>query len=225
MKKSFLFAALAILVTICTLTAGNLKLKNEYSSGHIHSPFTTTNLPAFSYVKETLSTAGPTYKSFHIYVKPGQASSVSIYFDRPDVYRYHVINDTLFIDNDAAQERDYDNLPIYLTCSELKKIIVATGSFSIRESAADSLSIIATSGSRVDIVGDHLKNIFVEASGKSAISFSGIDTVLHASLSFKDSSNLHISDVVIKEKSLHMDKLTSLLLSGRSVENFGVKKN
>ena len=63
MKKSTLTAGIAIFGSFLTLTAANLKLKQEYTAGNIRKALVEKKLPPFHFIKETLNR--------HIYYRSG----------------------------------------------------------------------------------------------------------------------------------------------------------
>ena len=228
MKKSTVFAILGILGLFLTISATNLKLKQEYTRGNIRNPYVERTLPAFSYIKETLKPSLNYAMGITIKDQRGQKPKLSVYFNEPDLYRFHVENDTLFISNSNSSEGKInigESATVFLFTDGLKKIITTNGIYNITEARHDSLSLIASGKSQITIQTNNMNGLTIKGSDISRITLSGTDTINHANIELKNFSSLNISQVRIKQKKIQIAKEASLQLSGGSLDDFGIQRN
>jgi len=226
MKKSTLIAGIAVIGTFLTLTAANLKLKQEYTAGNIRKPLVEKKLAPFHFIKETLDRRHYYGSGFIVTNRKGLPESLSLNIDDQERLIFEVSNDTLFIKNNPL-DKDFRVLSstIYINANELKNVIATNGIFNIGQENTVSFSIIAGGISKVDIIVTKLDNLSIYGSEDAKIIVFASDTIRHASIQMKDNSIFEARDLVIKQKTLQLGNQASLQLTGRSLEDFGVKRN
>jgi len=226
MKTSTFFATTAVAGVFLMLTADNLTLKQEYTSGHIHMPFIVKPLPAFRFIKEILDRDSYTYENvITVSDRPGQKAAIKNFFYEDGLFNYHVTKDTLFIETNPANKFNHStHAVVYIYTSNLESITSTNAVFTIDEENKDSLSVIAGGKSEVNINAKKINSISINASATAKIGLFALEAVDHASIQMNDTSKFYASDVLIKQKNMQIAPQASIELKGRSLEDFGVTK-
>lgn len=241
MKTSTLIATVAIAGAFVLLTAANLKIKNEYTKGNLKDAFVKRPLASFRFIKDNTDSSTLKKGRFDITVANGNKPGVSSYYDEKSVYLFTVSNDTLYITTDQANKDLYNNgALIIISTNQLNKLDVAQGSFSVSSSNRDSLSVIAGERSDISIKISSVQELMaldkekrkfslppaslsIVAKGRARVSLETKDTLNNVSIRLDDKSTFIARDVVMKHRKLQLGNQANLQLSGRSIENFGLK--
>ena len=90
---------------------------------------------------------------------------------------------------------------------------------------ADSMMVFATEKSEIKF--EHLitRSLAVETDKSAVVTISATDTLQNLNLQLRSTSSFASNNVFIANKYLQLSDSASLKLSGRSLENFGVRKN
>jgi hypothetical protein len=224
MKTSTFFVMAAILSAVGILTAGNLKLKNEFSSGHIHDAFVKTTLPPFHYIAETLHKDEAGSRHFRISDSIPAESSMRVFFGDMGSFRFKVVNDTLFLYSNPSLEtnRGYPS-PVYINTPGLKSLKSSFGNYTVLQNHNDSLSIDAAGKSNIVLQVSQMNHLSVIGSANAGISLKAADTVGSVSVRIKNNSCFYADNVLIKQKNIKLSDQASLQLSGISLSDFGLK--
>lgn len=224
MKTSTFFVTAAILSAFSILTAGNLKLKSEFTNGHIHDAFVKTTLPAFHYIAETLHKDEAGSRHFRISDSSAAESSMLVFFGDMGSFRYKVTNDTLFLfSNSSIPKNNGYAAPVYINTRNLKSLKSSFGNFTVMQSHNDSLSIDAGGKSNIILQVQKMNRLSINGSANAGISLSAADTVGSVLVRVKNNSCFYADNVLIKQKNIKLSDRASLQLSGISLADFGLK--
>lgn len=226
MKTSTIIATLAVTLGFASLTAANMKLKSEYDKGHLVDPYVKQSLPAFKYIKDLTDSSSLKNGRFEIHVGNKEESSVGNYYAARNSFLFNVKNDTLYITLDKSDGSPYSHwFPIIFRTKQLESLDVVNGEYVIISDVDSDLSIKATRKSEVEVRAGSIKTLSVLAANTASISVSAKDTIAKMNVRLDDKSTFNAKDLVIGERSLQLSKRSNIELSGRSIENFGVKNN
>ena len=224
MKKSTTIATIALLGTIATLAATNLKLKSEYNNGNVRDPYTKTKLAHFSYIKTVFDSTSRNGEEFRITVSKGAEPTIGTYYRERAKLLFNVSNDTLYVRNDPF---DKDHYSLYdaavITMPELKGIFVTKGSYQIKQDNAESLTVVAKEGAAVNLQLKKLNQLTITGFDKTAFTLSAKDTINQANIQLNERSSLTANDLIIKQKTLTLGDSASVKLIGRSMKDFGLQ--
>lgn len=226
MKKSSLIILTGILAVVITMAAADLKLKKEYDAKNIKEYLIYKTLPAFHFIKDDF-TGKQTYEWYICNIRSAKKSGVGIGYDAEKILSFVVKNDTLFIQKPAGtalNDMAY-GLPVTIFTGPLKGVMARTCQMNIDGKMADSISAIATD--KAEIKFEHLvtNSLKVDADNTAKVTVSATDTLRNLHVQLRSTSSFIASNVFIINKDLQMSDFASLKLSGRSLENFGVKRN
>jgi hypothetical protein len=225
MKKSSLIVITGILIAMITLAAADLKVKKEYDANNIKEYLIYKALPPFHYIKDNY-TGKQVYEWYICNIRSANKSGVGMDFRAELLFDFVVKNDTLFIQKPAFStftDIAY-GIPLTIFTAPLKGVVARSCWMNIDGKMADSISAIASN--KADIKFDHLttKALRIEADNTSKVSISGTDSLKNLYVQLRSTSSFSANNVFISNKYLQMTDSASLRLSGRSLENFGVKK-
>lgn len=224
MKTSTLIAILAVTGGFATLTVVNFKLKSEYDKGKFENPYIKKTLPAFSHIKDLTDTNTLKNGRFEIRVGNSEEPGVATYYAARKTYNFDVRNDTLYISLDKTDQSPYSHwLPMIITTKQLESIDVVNGEYRIVSNINADLSIKAVRKAEVDVKAGGLKTLSIAAANTASIGVSAKDSIAAMNIRLDDNSSFNAKDLVIGQRSLQLGKRANLQLSGRSIENFGLR--
>ncbi len=226
MKKSSLIVITGILIAMITMAAADLKIKKEYDAKNIKEYLIYKTLPPFHYIKDNY-TAKQSYEWYVCNIRSSNKSGVGIGFRAELLFDFVVKNDTLFIQKPAITtftDIAY-GIPLTIFTGPLKGVVAKSCWMNIEGKMADSISAIATD--KADIKFEHLatSTLRIDADNTSKVSVSATDSLKNLYVQLRSNSSFTANNVFITNKYLQMTDSASLKLSGKSLENFGVKRN
>jgi hypothetical protein len=227
MKTSTLIATLAVTCGIVTITATNLKLKDEYSKGKLQDPYIKKELASFHFIKDMTDTSSLRGGHFEIHVGKSEGSSVSNYYSITPTFLFEVANDTLYISTDKTSDSRYVNWsPLIIRTNHLTKIDLNNGDIDLAVADNPDLTITAGKKSNVDVkIFGKMNTLSVFAGNSAAVAISAEDTINKMTVQLNDRSSFNAKDLLIVERSMQLSSRANLQLSGRSIENFGLKNS
>ncbi len=226
MKKSTATILLGITGLLTTLTAANLKLSSHYKQGKIGSYYTAQMLSVFHNIKEIGLDEGDFdyYKTITIRQQKDSSAVLYEYYSSPNLI-FKVENDTLFIIPDSKEKKRKNERYLTILCPELKSLSSLRSSFTLNKMKTDSLLLIADRQSQISFTNGQINTLSVMADSLGNVSITSSDTIPHATIQLKGFSSFSAQDVIILNRKLQLSPGSSLSLSGKSVENFGIKRN
>jgi hypothetical protein len=226
MKKSFLFVWIGFLGFMIIMVAGDMKLKAEYENRHMKDYLTYTSLPAFHYVKDNFI-GKQSWEWYVCNIVSGNKYGVGSGFDISKRILTYVKNDTLFIEkpSDVALNDIAFGVPITVFCGPLKGISALVCKMNITGKMADSLAVSAASKSEMQFLHLSTQYLTITGTDKASITISASDKIPELVLRLKSTSRFTADNVLIENKKLELSDSASLQLTGRSLADFGIKKN
>ncbi len=226
MKKSSLIVLAGILAAIITLAAADLKLKKEYATNNIKEYLVYKDLLPFHYIKDDFKSVR-TYEWYVCNIRSDKKYGVGIGFALGNRLEFVVKNDTLFIQkpaNAAINDVVY-GIPVTIFTGPLRGVSARSCQMTVTGKMEDSMMAFATE--KAEIKFEHLltNSLSVETEKAASVSISATDTLKNLHLQLRSTSSFTSNNVFIANKTLQLNDSASLKLSGRSLENFGVKKN
>lgn len=222
MKTSTFFAGAAAIGCFLTLTAANLKLKNEYTSGHMTSAVVFNRLPSFHYIKEAID-SNHFPGSYVISSDSKKPTGISAFYYERAKFMYHVVNDTLFIQHDPE---DKDNYVYYnkvtINTSGLKGLTAQLGNYNIVHETTDSLHIIANRTTNISVNAKKIAAVKIEESEHASVKLFAEEPIDMLDLTLGGMSNFFAEFLTVKTKSLKISHNASLCLRGQALQSFGV---
>ncbi|TAH11925.1 MAG: hypothetical protein EAZ12_03220 [Sphingobacteriia bacterium] len=222
MKKSSIALLIAITGLFLCFTVVNLKLKSEYSKGHIQSPMKTNILSEFHHIKElnALSSKVNDYqRNILIYQQKDSNALVHDYYT-PAGVNYFVQNDTLFIEHDSTYVQNGYDIKIY--CKNLESLNASRSFITLVNYSSDSISLTSSVNASINCVHIQSNYISMNISDESSIAISAIDTINKADIYIQNNGYLNASNIYFKEKKLTIKNNGSVRASGQSLKNFGI---
>ena len=226
MKKSTVIILAGITGLLATLTAANLKLSSEYKQGKVGSYYTAQMLPVFHNIKELGINEEDLdyYKMITIRQQKDSSAVLYEYYSSLNLI-FKVENDTLFIIPDTKRKKRMNERYLTILCPELKSLSGIRSSFTIDKMKTDSLSLIADKQSQISFTNGQITTLSVVADSLANVSVTSSDTIAYAAIQLKGFSSFKAQDAIILNRKLQLSSGSILSLSGRSLENFGIKKN
>ncbi|MES2328493.1 MAG: hypothetical protein V4539_02755 [Bacteroidota bacterium] len=226
MKKSSLIILAGILAAIITLAAADLKLKKEYDAKNIKEYLIYKPLPPFHYIKDDFN-GKRTYEWYICNIRSDKKYGVGIGFVVGNRLEFVVKNDTLFIQKpvDAALNDIVYGLPVTIFTGPLKGVSARVCQMTITGKMDDTIRAVATD--KAEIKFEHLvtHSLAVETDKNATVTLSATDTLQNLHLQLRSTSSFTSNNVFIANKILLLGDSASLKLSGRSLDNFGIRKN
>ena len=226
MKKSSLIILAGIFVVIIAMATADLKLKKEYDTKNIKEYLIYKTLPPFHYIKDDFKSKR-TYEWYVCNIRSDKKYGVGISFTVGHRLEFVVKNDTLFIQKpvDASINDVVYGIPITIFTGPLKGVSARSCQMTVAGKMADSMMAFATE--KAEIKFEHLvtHSLEVETDKSAAVTISATDTLPTLHLLLRSTSSFIANNVFIANKYLQITDSASLKLSGRSLENFGVKRN
>jgi len=226
MKKSSLIILAGIFAVIITMAAADLKLKKEYDTKNIKEYLVYKTLPPFHYIKDDFKSKR-TYEWYVCNIRSDKKYGVGIGFILGNRLEFVVKNDTLFIQKpaDAPINDVVYRVPVTIFTGPLKGVSARSCQMTVAGKMADSMMAFATE--KAEIKFEHLvtNSLSVETDKAANVTISATDTLNNLHLQLRSTSSFIANNVFIANKTLQLSDSASLKLSGRSLENFGVKKN
>ncbi|MBN9295482.1 MAG: DUF2807 domain-containing protein [Filimonas sp.] len=225
MKKSLFFIILAVAICLVTLTAANLKLGNEYTKGNFVNNIIKNPLPAFSYIKEIHKAGDSDTYSCQLEIINSPENVVAYDSTRPRTLTFTVQNDTLFIarDEKLPKEEYASSFRGRLFIPAPKALSTSQTNFIITGARGDSLSIYASGSSEVSLSYAKVNSLKIIASDASSVQIMKTDSIPFLQLSLRDKSSFTAADVKVLNRQFQASDSTTISLSGRSINYFGIK--
>jgi hypothetical protein len=226
MKKSNLIILAGTLTVFVTFAATNLKLKSEYDKKNLKEYMVFTPLPAFHYIKDNF-TSEQDHEQYFCNVSSGDKYGTSVGFFEKDMFDCFAKNDTLFIQKktDANSIVIINGGPFRIFSGPLKGVFTNAGSMTINGRMADSFLLKTANDSHIRLYHLQTKLLSIDAGQSAGISVMQTDTIPSLQLRLQGRSSFTADNIVILNKKLQLGDSASLVLTGRSLADFGIKKN
>ena len=226
MKKSTITILLGITGLLTVHTAANLKLSSHYKLGKIGSYYKAQMLPIFHNIKEVGINEDDWdyYKTIMIRQQKDSSAILYEYYSSLNLI-FKVENDTLFLIPDIKGKKRMNERYLTILCPELKSLSSIRSSFTISKMKTDNLLLMADKQSQITFLNGHISTLGVVADSLAIVNVTSSDTISYADIQLKGSSSFLAQDVIILNRKLQLSSSSALSLSGKSLENFGVKKN
>jgi hypothetical protein len=227
MKKSSIIIISGLLCVLIALATSDLKLKTEYVNRNLKGYLQFKSLPPFHYIKDDF-TGTQYFEWYHCSIHSSEKYSAGMGYFEKDLLDYYVKEDTLFIrksPNATVVQFAYGAPITIMAGPGLKGIIAKTGSMLVYGKVADTFSISATDNARVSLSHLHTNQLMIKANGDANLTLQATDTLPSLQLELEGKSAFTNSNMIILKKNIRLGDSASLVLSGRSLADFGIKKN
>jgi hypothetical protein len=226
MKKSIAISLAGLLAAIVTIAAANIKLKKEYDLKNIKEYLAYKTLPVFHHIKDSYNLRQP-WEWYVCNVKSAGKSGVGMSYDADGLLAFAVKNDTLFITKPENVSSNYIvfGIPVTIFCDDLRSISTKIANINIQATTADSVKVEALK--KTEVKFQHLNAHYLEVTADNAasVSVSSTDTLASLALNLQSTSSFGANNVYIKNSHFLIGDSASLRLSGKSLDNIGIKRN